>query len=395
MTLYFLNPTVLSPLAITISGLSAKPESPNPFGRFGSGLKYAIAGILRLGGQIEITTSDGEYEHNVYKFEIEEGIFRDKPVNFLVMRTYCRGSAEGTTRLSFTAELGAHWAPWMLYRELRANAEDEGGTTYTEDEGGPITCKPFNLPWTLIKIRCEALEDAHTNRASFWLESEPLLSTPTLSIHPGPTTKLFYQHIQVHDEPQSAPWRFSYSFTYPALPLTEDRTLANPSEAKFLIAKALLGLTNPELISQFLAPYPSSEASPAEWKLDFDWYSCRPTPELISAVLLAKSEKRSVPHSLWAAVKTLDPDGAAQATRTDFPTNPSLMLADAPGLSPDHGQYDEALTALYAVGRELSALRAQVIWWKGCALQTHGLPEGTTLPTMPLDSKLDNDPMPF
>lgn len=394
MTLYFLNPTVLSPLAITISGLSAKPESPNPFGRFGSGLKYAIAGILRLGGTIKIDTQeDGTNSANPlieYIFDTQEEIFRGKFISFIYMTT-CHNSIPigDAQRLPFTTDLGAHWAPWMLYRELRSNAEDERGQVSLTDESACLDT------YTLITIGCDEVEDAHIDRASFWLESEPLLSTANLSIHPGPTTKLFYQHIQVHDEPQSTPWRFSYSFTDPALPLTEDRTLAKPAEAKFLIAKTLLGLTDPELITQFLAPYPSSEASPAEWKLDFDWYSCRPTPELISAVLLAKSEKRTVPPSLWAVAKTLDPDGAAQATRADFPINPKLMLAGEPGLPTELNQDQTGLTALYAVGRELSALRAQVIWWKGCALQTHGLPEGTTLPTMPLDSNLDNDPMPF
>ena len=51
----FHSPTILPIEAATTMGVSVK-ESDNAIGKFGTGLKYAIAGVLRLGGTIAMTS---------------------------------------------------------------------------------------------------------------------------------------------------------------------------------------------------------------------------------------------------------------------------------------------------------------------------------------------------
>lgn len=53
--LYFLNNGEFDVSAMLTFGVSAK-ESDNPIGQFGTGFKYAIAIILRLGGSISVAT---------------------------------------------------------------------------------------------------------------------------------------------------------------------------------------------------------------------------------------------------------------------------------------------------------------------------------------------------
>jgi hypothetical protein len=70
MTISFSNPGEIDMTAISVMGLSAK-ESDSAIGRFGTGLKYAVAITLRLGGQITIWSG-----LNHYTFEAKHIKFR-------------------------------------------------------------------------------------------------------------------------------------------------------------------------------------------------------------------------------------------------------------------------------------------------------------------------------
>tara|TARA_R110000787_G_scaffold631_4_gene2336 strand:- start:164 stop:427 length:264 start_codon:yes stop_codon:yes gene_type:complete len=59
--LIFQNDGVLPIEGFTTFGMSAKPGSTNPIGKFGTGLKNAVAIILRLGGSITVWRGDLEY----------------------------------------------------------------------------------------------------------------------------------------------------------------------------------------------------------------------------------------------------------------------------------------------------------------------------------------------
>ena len=65
----FHSPTVLPIEAATTMGVSVK-ESDNAIGKFGTGLKYAIAGVLRLGGSIAMTIAGTRYEFTAVPTDI-------------------------------------------------------------------------------------------------------------------------------------------------------------------------------------------------------------------------------------------------------------------------------------------------------------------------------------
>ena len=112
------------PIALQVFGLSVKPNTENAIGYFGTGLKYAIAILLR-----EYRTFQIHAGNEVYNFTQEAQVFRGQTVP----RVFCNG-----TPLPFSADLGRDWQLWEAYRELVSNMKDEGGR---EVEAVPVDTK--------------------------------------------------------------------------------------------------------------------------------------------------------------------------------------------------------------------------------------------------------------
>lgn len=99
-------------------GLSTKRNDPNTIGQFGSGIKYAPISALRMGLDFVFVGSDdkGKYELR-YSSQVEDGI------DCIVYNygTYFKSS-------SFTVDAGTlSWdTEWQIYREVIANAKDNG-----------------------------------------------------------------------------------------------------------------------------------------------------------------------------------------------------------------------------------------------------------------------------
>lgn len=125
--------------ASLLLGVSDK-NNTDSIGRFGTGLKYAIAGILRLGGKISIRHANGTQE----TFTTVPVPARSK--TFQAVHSSIHGS------LGFTTEMGKHWQPWMLYRELESNTIDEDGKT--------LETSTWKLGFTEIEVICEAYAQA-------------------------------------------------------------------------------------------------------------------------------------------------------------------------------------------------------------------------------------------
>jgi hypothetical protein len=105
----FLSRDALPIEALTIMGLTAKPNSTNPFGRFGTGLKYAIATLLREHHRIEIriatdkftfytkTENFREVDYEVIHMK-KEGIFSAIKPSYKKLRYSVRRSSSRSVR---------------------------------------------------------------------------------------------------------------------------------------------------------------------------------------------------------------------------------------------------------------------------------------------------------
>lgn len=222
------NPGLIPMEAVTTMGVSAK-EGESPIGFFGTGLKYAVAALLRTSHRITIWRGLDRYD-----FEREPGAVRGKEFDFIRMT-----GPEGSQRLGFTTHLGAHWEIWQVFRELYSNCLDEGGDLWSSE------VEPAE-DHTTIQVEGEAFAAAARDRGQYFLESTPLHKNALVEIHPGGGNGVYYRKVLVGRLPKAS--RFTYNLVG-QLTLTEDRTLRSAYEAESWIAYTLANCTDKDLLT--------------------------------------------------------------------------------------------------------------------------------------------------
>jgi hypothetical protein len=187
--LLFSNPGVLDVNLVKLLGVSVK-ESDSPIGFFGTGLKYAMATALRLGGSMTIYTDGQRFEVNGRKVTLRDKEFTQVMLN--------------DEPLGFTTELGKQWEPWMVVRELYSNALDEGGSTSLAN--GPIESGLAGQ--THIALYGEPFVEVWNNRGQYFIASgeAPMVSTPHADAYEagGHCHAMFFRGIRVHEPERPA-----------------------------------------------------------------------------------------------------------------------------------------------------------------------------------------------
>lgn len=239
--IYFMNNGDFDVRAMMTMGVSAK-DTDDAIGFFGTGFKYAVAIILRLGGSITISTQSG-----IYEFTAKKESIRGKEFNIV----YMNGNEAG-----FTTHLGANWEPWMAYRELYCNAKDEGGEISDE----------MNAVYdTIVSVDCNEIYNAHMNSSDYFLSSKPLFKHKSCEIHQGGKPFIYYRGIAVANGYDNA--LFSYNIT-DHMDLTEDRTSKHEHQVRWPIQKAIQNLTDKSMLRMAIRKGNHAEAKIG---LDKDW----------------------------------------------------------------------------------------------------------------------------
>lgn len=226
-TVYLTNPGLIPMEAVTTMGVSVK-ETDHPIGFFGTGLKYAIASLLRMGHEITIWRGQDRYD-----FSVEKSSIRGKDFDLIVMT-----GPQGAQRLGFTTHLGAKWEMWQAFRELYSNCLDEGGSVSFSPE------TPEG-DYTTIMVTGAAFAEVARTRDRFFLSTEPIYKGTLVSIHPGKSTGLYYRGVLVRELNQ--PSHYTYNITT-SMDLTEDRTLKHPYFADIYVGSMLASCTDARLI---------------------------------------------------------------------------------------------------------------------------------------------------
>lgn len=275
----FKTPGVLPIDACTTFGINHKPNSTNPFGYFGTGLKYAIAVILRLGGKITLVSNEIEYE-----FYVSPKEFRGKEFGQVRMKKR-KGllSKWQYDNLPFTTELGKNWHPWMAFRELESNTRDEGGTTFKADEGysveamkGAGTLRRFSY----LLVECPQIEaelDGDTFLNYHLGEDAPVPVhnganlTSKLTIYEKPSKYIYYRGVRVHE--MQNPARLTYDLSDGAVELSEDRSIRNVYAVFRRIAGVIqTQIADEELLEAILTPDSDESRHFETDDLDYDAY---------------------------------------------------------------------------------------------------------------------------
>lgn len=318
--------------AITTFGVSVK-LGDNPIGFFGTGLKYAIAVLLRTGHKVSIWSGDREL-----RFTTERREVRTKPFDFVLMR-----EGDRLTPMGFTTELGKTWKPWMAYRELYCNARDEGGSVYSV--GNPNAASDPRRDQTQIRVEGADVQEVHSNSALYFCEDEPDVVVGGVGIYRRPSQVLFYRGVRVLFLPKPA--AFTYNLIDLRIDLTEDRTMTHPFMATWYLSRALARCDDPDILEGALAPAKGA----LEQDFDYAAHDQKPTDVFLNAVARLKERgqtnistgalsvwQREVPQQFQAIPSSLDSeerDALRQAKtlceRFEFDVSDVLAVEETPG----------------------------------------------------------------
>lgn len=226
MTVYFANSGAIDLDTIRTMGVSVK-TGDSPIGYFGTGLKYAIATLLRTKHEVELD-SNGE----TYVFTARPKEIRGQKFQLVFMNE---------EQLAFTTDLGKNWEVWMAYRELHANCLDENG-------------KISNTPWeadTCWRIKGEEFEEAFHDRNKIFLHGEPAWVQSGVEIHRGRSNYLFYRGVRIKQLNKSSV--FTYNIT-DKMKLTEDRTLDSMFDVMYKLGGKLPMVPSNEFQAMLVNP---------------------------------------------------------------------------------------------------------------------------------------------
>lgn len=220
----FSNNGEIDPRAITAFGVSAK--EPGSIGFFGTGLKYAIAILLRTGHQVTIHAGK-----RVLRFGTRTTKIRGKEFSFVTVNG---------RRAEFTTDVGKTWEVWQAFRELYCNAIDEKGTCLDL----PTAPEPVEGK-TAVIVEGRPITEAFTEKEDIILSSEPIEKHLAVHIHPGASRYVYYKGIRAHR--LNVPSTQTYNIVR-EMQLTEDRTLENTWLVSYLVTGALLSAQTKEVV---------------------------------------------------------------------------------------------------------------------------------------------------
>lgn len=251
--------------AITTFGMNAKPNSNNPIGFFGTGLKYALATLMRYGAAVTLYCNNDRYS-----FFVDQVDFRGKTFQKLAYRkdnAFLKLFGQHH-ELPYTTELGKNWELWMAFRELYSNTLDEEGVCYTADLDYDPEVNAGGR--TIFLIDLPDFAEIANNYAEIFIgkDAERVVgvNSKNVEILPYASKFLYYKGMRAHDFPKEKRSLFTYSIKE-QLELTEDRTIKSMYGVENAVQEAICQSTNTEMIEQILM------APDTFWEhdLDFRW----------------------------------------------------------------------------------------------------------------------------
>lgn len=241
---------------IRMLGVSVKGEGA--IGFFGTGLKYAIAILLRENCAVTIYSGLQKLEFTKQAIKV-----RDKDFDAVFMNG---------EQLGFTTELGKTWELWKAYRELYCNCKDEGGIA----NGNVFNHQPEAGK---TKIYIGGLDKIHADNAEFLIKTKPLFVIDGLEIHPRTGEGgIFYKGVKVYQTTRCTAFNYNILTT---VDLTEDRTAKYFWDVCSKIQSSILKCAEPVLLEEILSRH---EESFEAVSLDYQDSSTIPSNTFIDVV---------------------------------------------------------------------------------------------------------------
>lgn len=294
MTILFKTPGQLDIRAITTFGVNAKPKTVSPIGYFGTGLKYAVAVLVRE--NCPLTIFIGSKKYTFYKIK---DTFRDKQFDFIVMREHSFGFSTNY-KLPFTTELGKNWKLWQAFRELYSNTIDEDGVV--ETYYGELSARR-DKHYTQIMVDGEAFLTEYNERDKNFLPDG--LRTEgkygDVQVICRPSEHIYYRGMRVMDlrEPSVVTYNITGS-----LELTEDRTAKDRFYVDWFIKNAIAKNDNVKVLHEIL----SAGEKTYESTINFKDITAAPSDIFTYVVKALKDDKQRYNYSALSYARSHEPD---------------------------------------------------------------------------------------
>ena len=263
MYMEFSNPGEVELNAFKLLGASTKRSQEGKIGFFGTGLKYAIALMLREG--INFKAYIGEKE---VKLGVRQTDFGGTKVGVITV------NGEKT---SMTTDAGINWQPWFAIREIYSNALDEGGTMELSDKFHPEAGKTkiyvemsdklgdITRDWqSYFTMKRESLEDIEIKQGS------DVFTYRILAKREGQSAfTLFRRGIRVA-KAGNVDSLFDYDVS--EVKINESRVVEHDWEGRQRAAEALAQATDPNIVGMFVKSWtqPLLEHEDRFWYYLFD-----------------------------------------------------------------------------------------------------------------------------
>jgi hypothetical protein len=231
----FENKGALDIRAIKTFGVSSKEDKSTAIGYFGTGLKYAIAILLRNNHKVTVITDNKRYEFDTVRSTIRNDTFDIVTMN--------------GEELGFTTELGKDWELWMAFRELYSNALDEHGKVYRSDltahdaNNTYVMVEGFDFEGVFDKRHLYFLREAnrclveHNDKIEVYIKSRIAEAT------------IFYKGIAASNT--KVPALYDYNFLA-GVTLSEDRTIKSQWDVTWNIPSVVLSSQNKDFITKMV-----------------------------------------------------------------------------------------------------------------------------------------------
>lgn len=244
----FKNKGVIDLRAIKTFGVSVKKE--NAIGFFGTGLKYAIAILLREGCGISVYSGGIENKFSVKNIQVTGQDFD----------IVCMNDEE----LGFTTELGKEWRLWQAMREIYCNCTDEGGTIQESED---FACGPDE---TVIVVSGTEFTDLFRNIGAFILQDKPSIENKFIAIRKRPSHAIYYKGVLVKDDLSHGIYTYDLKSK---ITLTEDRTAKYNHELAQAVCQGVALLDDEEVIENII----TAQALTFEGQLEFSYAYMAPS----------------------------------------------------------------------------------------------------------------------
>lgn len=318
----FDTPGIIDMRALTTMGVNVKPNTSSPIGYFGTGLKYAIAVLVR--NNIKVTLWQGTNKHTFHPKEIT---FRGEKLCMIEMR-YKKNNHNRKTELPYTTQFGKNWELWQVFRELYSNTIDEGGHTsivYEGDEHNPddsitsiivegsdFVTEFLEREKTFLPEALRGKNDEFTGNIQYFLK---------------PSKHVYYRGMRVMD--LDKPSLLTYNILT-ELELTEDRTVKYAFKVEDKIRDHVISSTDPKFIETVL----EAPVSAYETRFDYDnFVYTSPSTEFKTAVNKLHAANRLSSSSAKALADRYDTNKVIEAK---YPWLVDLMA--------DHSQHGDWAT---------------------------------------------------